>query len=57
MEYTPVELESMISRIDERVQNGIMDGQIESVVADIGSDLVSNWKNIIIIRFYEFDLF
>jgi hypothetical protein len=42
MEYTPVELEAMISRLDEKVQNGIMDGQIDNVIAEISTELVSS---------------
>jgi hypothetical protein len=29
-----------------------MDGQIDNVVAEISSELVSSWKNMLIITFY-----
>ena len=45
MDYTSEELETLLTRIDDQVQTAIMEGQIEKVVADVGSELVSQ-RNI-----------
>jgi hypothetical protein len=41
MDYTPAELETLLTRIDDQVQTAIMEGQIDKVIAEVGSELVS----------------
>lgn len=43
--YTPETLSAALDLLDERVKTGILEGNIEKVMDDITSELVSENKN------------